>query len=67
MTARLATAALLAAALAILPGCGRKGDLETPSQAAAKARAEAAKAGKVDDAVEEKPESKPFFLDFLID
>ncbi len=64
MTSRLAFAALLAATLAVLPGCGRKADLETPSQAAAKARAESAKTA---NAEEDKPEAKPFFLDFLID
>lgn len=60
---------LLPVALAALSACGRKGDLETPSQAAATARQEAAKAegAKADEAQPEARPERRFILDALID
>lgn len=58
-------------ALAALSGCGRKGDLLTPSQAAVEERKAAAEAaGEQVDPAEEAPAEKPkrrFILDALID
>lgn len=56
-------AIILAAVMAATSGCGRRGALDTPSAAAAKARGE-----KVpEDANKEEPEDRKFILDGLIE
>ncbi|MEX0344595.1 MAG: lipoprotein [Rhizobiaceae bacterium] len=61
MSARFGFLLLLLAAISLaVTGCGRRGALDTPSQAAAEARGE--------EPSEEEPEEedKPFILDGLI-
>jgi len=63
---KLVTLALLATMLAVV-GCGRKGALDTPYQAAVQARKDAEKAKKPLPPVPQKPDKdKPFILDSLI-
>jgi predicted small lipoprotein YifL len=64
----IVTYVLLAGALAAAAGCGRRGPLDTPYEAAVQARKDAQKAGVEPLPPEpEKPvEDKPFFLDRLI-
>jgi len=59
------TGLILALTLATLAACGRKGDLDTPTQAAAAARQDAAAAEPAAPA-EPVPERR-FILDGLID
>ncbi|MEZ5810374.1 MAG: lipoprotein [Rhizobiaceae bacterium] len=62
MSARFGFLLFLLAALSVtVTGCGRRGSLDTPSQAAAEARGE-----KPDDKAPE-PEDKRFILDGLIE
>ena len=59
---------LLAAAAVTLAGCGRKGELLTPSQAAAEERKAAEEAGTmVEEAVPVEKPKRRFILDALID
>lgn len=61
MTARLPVLILIVTGLAVsATGCGRRGDLETPSAAAAQARGEKAPEG-------ETVEDRRFILDGLIE
>ncbi len=61
MSARIGLVFLLLAAISVaVTGCGRRGALDTPAQAAAEARGE-----KPSDE-EPEEEDKPFILDGLI-
>lgn len=61
MSARIGFLLMMLAALSVtLTGCGRRGSLDTPSQAAAETRGE-----KPSDE-EPEEEDKPFILDGLI-
>jgi predicted small lipoprotein YifL len=59
---------LLAGALATAAGCGRRGSLDTPYEAAVQARKDAKKAGvePLPPEPQKPPQDKPFFLDKLI-
>jgi predicted small lipoprotein YifL len=62
------TIAALALLAATASGCGRRGDLDTPYDAAVQAREDAKDAGQPVPPEPEKPETnKPFILDPLID
>ncbi len=64
MSARFGFLLLILAAFSVAAtGCGRRGALDTPSQAAAEARGEKPS----DDAKEPEEEDKPFILDGLIE
>lgn len=67
MTARLASAIVLLAALGLVTACGKRADLDTPYQAEIDARKDAEKAGKPLPPEPRKPaEDKPFILDPLL-
>ena len=64
---RIVILVLLAGAVAAATGCGRRGALDTPYEAAMQARKDAQKAGQPLPPEPAKPEQdKPFFLDRLI-
>jgi predicted small lipoprotein YifL len=68
MTARLATVGVVLAAVALMGGCGRKAELDTPYQAAVDAREAAADEGRALPPEPERPVAdRPFILDGLID
>ena len=57
----------IALVAALVAGCGRRSDLDTPYEAAVQARKDAEKAGQPLPPEPRKPvEDKPFFLDRLI-
>ncbi len=68
MTAsRMMVTLTLLAAMATVVGCGRKGPLDTPYEAAVEARKDAQKAKKPLPPEPQKPDTnKPFILDPLI-
>ncbi|OQM76291.1 LPS translocon maturation chaperone LptM [Manganibacter manganicus] len=68
MTAsRILMTLTLLAAMAAVTACGRKGDLDTPYDAAVQARKDAQKAKEPLPPEPQKPETnKPFILDPLI-
>lgn len=57
----------LMAAVGMVSACGRKGDLDTPYDAAVQAQKDAQKAGQPATAAPQKPVAdKPFILDPLL-
>ena len=64
---RIFAAIALVLAAAIVAGCGRKSDLDTPYQAQVDARKEAEKTGGAMPPEPQKPDNdKPFLLDPLL-
>ena len=68
MTAgRMVVTLALLATMAAVAACGRRGNLDTPYQAAVQARKDAGKAGQPLPPAPQKPATdKPFILDKLI-
>ena len=63
----MVTLTLLAAVATVVAGCGRRGDLDTPYEAAVQARKDAEKAKKPVPPEPQKPDAdKPFILDPLL-
>ncbi|MBS3647992.1 hypothetical protein KEU06_05025 [Pseudaminobacter sp. 19-2017] len=67
IASRLVVTFAVVAALGVAAGCGRKGDLDTPYDAAVQARKDAERAGQPVPPEPQKPvEDKPFILDKII-